>query len=176
MMRRYVNMLMAMLVASAVVIPSVGCNFSDDTVKLIALNSGLAASVTWIAFDNPDAAGKQAVQSVLSILKDGSTNIQSGKTYMEVVFPQVEAYVNSGILAPQYKPIALTGAISALQGIDLLLISNPSWKEQQGLAVAVVSHFVIGFEQGLRLADDDQRIVVAQQASVARARAFQKVE
>jgi len=40
----------------------VGCTVTPEAMKVIALNAWLGSAVTWIAYDNPTAAEKDAVR------------------------------------------------------------------------------------------------------------------
>jgi len=152
-----------------------GCQITSEQAKVIAQNAGLGSAVTWIAYDNPTPEVKTMVKFTLDFVVEKSVDVQAGKTYMEVIYPELEKFVQSGgLIEAQYKPIVLAGSLAALSGIDMLFAMHPEWKEQQSQAIDIVNSFVFGAKQGLSLSDKDPVIVQAQAASARRAKIFKE--
>lgn len=148
------------------------CNLDESQVKVVAQNAGIAAAITWIAYDSPDTNATALVSLALDIISDNIGEVQSGKTYMEVMFPKIEDFTRSDAVPDQYEPLVLAGSLAALNGLDLLFATNPSWKEAEGIAFGIVNSFVMGAKLGLALDDSDPRIVQAREFSAKRARVF----
>jgi len=165
-----IGSLVAMLVAVGIF--SSGCKLTPEQVQVISQNAGLGAAVTWIAYDNPDTNVIAAVKETVKIIQDRSSSVKTGETFTAVIYPEVQKYVDSGKLPPQYKPLVLAGSLGLLNGIDLLFAMNPSWKADKELAAASVSSFCIGAIQGLSLRDTDPIIVQARSMSANRVKAF----
>lgn len=131
------------------------CRLNESQIKVVAQHSGLASAVTWIAYDNPDETARGLVTNTFSIVKENVSRVQEGMTYTEVIFPEFESYTRTDAVPTHYEPIVIAGGLAILNGIDLLFAMNPSWKEREGLAMGVITSFIFGAEQGLRLAKDD---------------------
>lgn len=152
----------------------VGCKITPEAMKIIARNAGLGAAVTWIAYDNPTIPEKVAVVGVLDIIKANATNVISGLTYSEVLYPEIEKYVHSGKVPAQYIPAVLAGSYAVLGGIDMLFAIHPEYKEKQDLALSTVNCFVDGAKHGLSLTEKDPVIVQAKKMSGTRAKIYKK--
>ncbi|MFA7219156.1 MAG: hypothetical protein WC119_01380 [Synergistaceae bacterium] len=133
----------------------VGCDLTDEQIKVISQNAGLGAGITWIAMDNPDATAKGLVSEALDLVQTNLTAVQAGKTYTEVLYPIINEFARGDSVPDQYEPLVLAGCLSALNGIDILFAANPTWKEQEDLCLSVVNSFIIGVKTGLSLDDDD---------------------
>jgi hypothetical protein len=159
-------------------LPLTSCNLSASQGKVVAQNAGLASAVTWIAYDNPEDENIQIVRDVLGLIKDVSADTSEGATYTQIIFPAVEDYLDDSVLTgdlePHQKPLALAGSLALLNGIDLLFATNPQWAKNAESARGIVDSFILGAETGLSLAANDPRMVNARNASVARARVFNK--
>jgi len=166
-----IGLCVALLVGAATLS---GCNLSDEQVKVIAQNTGLAAAITWISYDAPDADAKAFVAAALDIVVSNVANVQAGQTYTQVVYPKIEDFIRSPAVPDQYEPIVLAGSGAALNGLDLLLVTNPAWKDTEGLVLDVVTSFVTGAKIGLSLDDNDPRIKQALQYRDIRAKAYKK--
>ena len=149
----------------------VGCKITPEGAKVIAQNAGLASAVTWIAYDNPNLETKAGVVEVMGVIETGITNVQSGKTYSEVIYPVVVSYVSvSSNIPPQYKPAVLAGSMAALNGIDLLFALHPEWRTDEILAQDCAIAFIRGAKVGLQLPESDPVIRQARSGGVARAK------
>lgn len=166
------NTILGCLLASALLFT--GCNLTVEQSKVIALNAGLGAAVTWIAYDNPDQAAKTAVVSTLDVIQTNAVNVKSGMTYTSSIYPEVQRFVSGGSVQQNYIPLALAGSLSLLNGIDLLMITNPKWKENQDLALDIVDSFITGARTGLALSSKDARVIQAQEFNSKRARIFKQ--
>lgn len=160
------------LMTCIVAIALTGCNLSESQQKVIAQNAGLAAAVTWIAYDNPSSNETKLVSQALDVIREGSVTIVSGQTYTEFLFKDVESFARSEQVPKHYAPIVIAGSLAALNGIDLMFAANPSWAETQAQALGIVNSFVIGAKHGLSLADDDPRIKNARLMQERRAKTF----
>jgi len=163
-------------IVAMLMIPLTGCTPSQA--KVVALNAGLGASVTWVAYDDPTPEEMAVVKEVIGVIKGVTADTSQGATYTQVLFPVVEDYLDKAVaegkIKPNERPLALAGSLALLNGIDLLFATNPEWGENHKLAREVVDSFLLGAEQGLSLADDDPRMVAARQSHAKRARVFQK--
>jgi hypothetical protein len=146
----------------------VGCKLEQDQIKVIAQNSGLAAAVTWIAYDDPGQKEKDILTKALDVIKDNASNVQSGKTYLEVLYPMVFEYVNSEDFEARFVPMALAGSLSILNGIDILFATNPKLKEQENVTIEIVNSFINGAKMGLGMARQDPVIRTASELTVRR--------
>jgi len=149
-----------------------GC--TDEQAKVISQNAGLAAAVTWIAYDNPNGATKEMVSQALGIIRENVDKVGDSETYMEVILPMLEEWARSDSVPDQYEPLVLAGSMAALSGIDLLFAVNPNWKVKKSLGVAIVNSFILGAKMGLGLDDTDPLIVEAQRLHVQRSRVFKQ--
>ena len=152
-----------------------GCKITPETAKVISQSAGLASAVTWIAYDNPSIEAKSGVVEVLGVIETGVTNVQSGKTYSEVIYPIVSGYVSTTTNIPsQYKPIVLAGSIATLNGIDLLFAMHPEWRTNEVVAQDCSIAFIRGAKVGLQLPESDPVIKQAKVGSIARVKAMSK--
>jgi hypothetical protein len=166
-----------LIVAMVVLIIGVvtGCRITPETAKVISQNAGLASAVTWIAYDNPNIETKSGVVEVLGVIETGVTNVQSGKTYSEVIYPIVSGYVSITTNIPsQYKPMVLVGSIATLNGIDLLFAMHPEWRTDEVLAQDCSIAFIRGAKAGLQLPESDPVIKQAKVGSIARVKVMSK--
>ena len=124
------------------------CTLTDATLQLIAKNAGLFSAVGWIAIDNPSADVVKAVTNVLSVVKDKASSVEAGKTYVEVVYPEVVKVIDVKVES-QYRPLCKVGAITILGQLDLLFATYPEWKSDQTKALSVTVSFVDGVQVGL---------------------------
>ncbi len=166
-------------VALAACLILVGCQGCDKpsnptTIKTIAQQAGLWSAVSWIALDNPAPEQITVVLGLMDQVEAVSTNVAAGKTYTEVVYPVVVAYINESI-EPQYQPLAKTGVLSALSGLDLLFVMNPEWREDEQLALDVVQAFIVGARGGLSMKETNPVMRQARQQGALRVYIFREV-
>jgi hypothetical protein len=162
------------LTAAASLLMVTGCDESDLTpeqIKAVSQQVGFAASVGWIALDNPDREGIDAVVSILDVINESAGEVKQGSTYSEVIYPKLEVIIKERVDA-QYRPLAMAGSIQILRAIDLLFANNPEWKENQDLAIGVVESFVRGTKAGFSLKESDPIIVQARAQAAARAKVY----
>jgi hypothetical protein len=167
--------LYAVLMA-CLVMPLTSCDLNPAQQKVVAQNAGLAASVTWIAYDNPSQEDIDLLKGVVGVIREVATDTTNGESYTQVLYPVVEDYLDKavadGTVKPNQRPLAQAGALALLNGVDLLFATNPEWAENYTTSVVVVDAFLGGAETGLSLSDDDPRMVNARQANTDRTRAF----
>lgn len=168
-MRGMVSIISA-LCAMALCVSMSSCSLDDSQIKVVAQNAGLFSAVGWIAVDNPDASVVAIVSGILDTVSEKAGGVSEGKTYTEVLYPEIEKFIDSDAVLPQYRPICKAGSISLLGGIDILFAANPQWKEKQDLAIQVVQSFVIGAKGGLAMSDSDPVLQAARAAAARRAR------
>lgn len=131
-----------------------GCKLDEQQVTAIASPAGTAAAVSWIAVDNPDAETKAIVVGVVDLLSSNLTSVTTGRTYSEVLYPVVEEYADAELEA-QYRPLAKTGAIFLLNGVDTFFVLYPEWVVKQDVAIRVSSSFLQGARVGLQMRSAD---------------------
>lgn len=167
-MRKWLMWIMVVLASIGIV----GCDWTDEQVQVMSQNAGLAAAVTWIAYDNPDTSAVAVVSIVIDTIALQAANVQTGKTYTAVIYPEVQKLVAGNTIPSQYKPIALAGSLAVLNGIDLLLTMNPSWKLKEGRTLLAAQAFCVGAKQGLALTDKDPIMIQARTFAANRAKAI----
>lgn len=144
-----------------------GCKITPEQVKTIAQQSGMFTAVGWIAYDNPDTNEIAVVSSLVDVIKEKSKDIQEGKTYTEVVYPEVVTIIDTK-LEPQYRPLAKAATLSFLGGLDLLFATHPEWKADQDIALSVVDSFMDGVKLGLSLDSNNAAIQQARKTAAMR--------
>jgi hypothetical protein len=153
----------------------IGCNMTEGQLKLVANTSGMAASITWIAYDDPSAEAKLFVSKTLDVINVNASAVQNGTNYTDVIFPFVEKYVSeSNEIPDRYKSLCLAGSSAILNALDLFVESNPDIKNKQQLVLSVVNSFVNGAQAGLALSNDDPRIVRATKTCERRQKIFKQ--
>ena len=146
----------------------------DETqIKAIAQQAGLWAAVGWIALDNPTTEQIVVVRELMTEVESASTNVVAGKTYTEVVYPVLQDYIDESV-DPQYRPLAKTGVLSALNGLDLLFVTQPEWRENEQLAHKVVQAFILGARNGLSLQASDPIMQQARKTGATRIMLFRE--
>lgn len=139
------------LIAGACLV-SVGCDIDETTALAITRTSGMLAVTTWVAYDNPAQEVKTAMTNVVDQIVEASEQIQSGETYIDVVYPQIVLYVDQSTkIESQYKPLIKSGSIVILTAIDELFASNPDMQKNRDVARKYVQAFCGGVESGLLL-------------------------
>lgn len=146
-----------------------GCSITPDQAKVIAQQAGMFSAVGWIAVDNPSTDAVVAVSAVVDIIKEKAKDIQTGKTYTEVVYPEVVKVIDTKV-KEQYRPLAKAASLSFLGSIDLLFALHPEWKADQDTALGIVNAFMDGVKAGLGLRADHPAIQQARKTASARAR------
>ena len=170
-----ISSMLAGLLAVTLLLGCGGCNVTDEAqIKAISQQAGMWAAVGWIALDNPSSEQISVVRGLMTEIESGATNVVAGKTYTEVLYPALIAYINKDV-DPQYRPLAKTGVLSALNGLDLLFVTNPNWRKNEQLALKVVDAFIKGASNGLSLKENDPVMQQARTAGAARVRVFQEV-
>ena len=150
-----------------------GCKMTPEQIKVVAQNAGLFSAVTWISYDNPDTNVIASVKSVLGVITEKSQNIEDGKTYFEVVYPEMVKVIDEKV-AEKDRPLCKAASLTLLNGIDTLFAIHPEWKKDQDLALDIVKSFVAGAKKGLDLRADDVVMTQARNTASARAIIFEK--
>ena len=146
-----------------------GCKLTPEQVKTIAQQTGLFAAVGWIAADNPTAIQIDAVKGIVDIIQKKSDAIVAGKTFTEVVYPEVEKIINTDF-EPQMRPLAKACALSLLGSIDMLFALHPEWKADEDLAMGTVKSFCLGAKNGFNLDASHPAMVQARTTATLRAK------
>jgi hypothetical protein len=165
-MKRVMSSMMASVVLSVLML---GCSVKPETAKIIAKSTGIGASVTWIAYDNPDSTAKSIVNDTLSMVQDNLALVTEGKTYTEVIYPIVVEFTKEGGVEERYVPLVLAGSMSILNGIDILFATNPEWKTKAEFASDISNEFINGAKIGLSLDNNDASIRQANEMHSSRA-------
>jgi len=163
----------SVLVAGILAISISGCQLTEAQMKVIADNAGLVAAVTWIGVDNPIPEVKQQVSGICTVIKDKAGLVKEGKTYMEVLNPLLEQYIEDNVEA-RYRPLCKVGSGQLLSGIDLMFALNPEWLKQQDLATSLVVSFCNGAVRGLSLTADHPVMKAALSNNAVRMKQFKK--
>ena len=150
-MRKISNKLVVLFVTAVLALGVVGCDkWTPEQIKAVAQQTGLFAAVGWIAADNPTQDQINAVKGVVEMIEQNSDKIVAGKTYTEVVYPEVEKIIDKDF-QPQYKPLAKASALSLLGALDMMFALNPEWKADEDIALGVVKAFCLGAKNGFSL-------------------------
>lgn len=147
--------------------PLSGCDLQPAQTKTIAQQAGLFSVVGWIAVDNPSPEVLIQVKRVVGTIQENSKDVQAGQTYTEVLYPALVSYIDSN-LESNYKPLAKTGALSILGGIDMLFAAHPDWKKNQETAIGIVDSFCLGAQNGLSMQANDPTLLAARRTAVLR--------
>jgi hypothetical protein len=141
-----------------------GCKWSPtpSQITLIAEESGLFASVGWIAIDNPSNEVKQIVSTILDVVNEKASMVETGSTYSVVIYPELVKVIDSQV-KEQYRPLCKAASITLLGQLDLLFVIHPEWKKDQDVALNVVKSFITGAKNGLALTDNDPINIQAKQ-------------
>lgn len=169
-MRKVIVGVFAAIIA---VMVSAGCNVKPETVSIIAQQAGLYSSVGWIALDNPSAEEIATVKDVLVVIEVKTADVEAGGSYTEVIYPEVVKYIDSKV-KEQYRPLAKTGALSLLGGIDMLFVMNPEWKKDQEVVIKAVDAFILGAKTGLSMKEEDPIMIQARTTAISRAKVYKK--
>lgn len=143
------------------------CKLTPSQIILIAEETGLFSAVSWVAVDNPTIEAKQAVMSVLNVINEKASMVETGTTYSVVIYPEIVKVIDAKV-KEQYRPICKTASMVLLGQLDLLFASHPEWKEDHAIALGVVKAFVNGAEKGLTLASSDPINVQARQNVISK--------
>jgi len=148
-----------------------GCKITPEQAKVIAQNAGIYSAVIWIAVDNPTSNQIAEVKGILDVIKDNATKIESGKTYVEVVYPEVVKVIDTKI-PPQDRPFCKAAAMTLLNGLDTLFAMHPDWKADQTLALQIVDAYIVGAQSGLGMDEGSDIMKQARAAAAARAKIY----
>ena len=164
---------LSVMLVGLMVLATSGCNLTPGQIKVIARNSGLYSAVGWISLDDPTTNQIAAVESLLDVISTNASNIGTGETYTEVIYPILVPIIDTKV-DKKDRPICKAGAISLLGGIDMLFIANPEWVKNQELAVQIVDAFIEGAKIGLSMAEDHPVMIQARK-TVAKRVAAKKI-
>jgi len=168
--KKLVSGMVALIAVIGLVFTS-GCDLTPEQIKVISQNAGLFASVGWIAYDNPDASAIESVTSILDVIRAKCAQVEVGKTYTEVVYPELVKIIDKDV-KPQDRPLCKAATLTLLNGIDTLFAMHPEWKSKQDVAIGVVNAFILGAKNGLSLGEDDAVIKQARASAAHRARIY----
>jgi len=171
-MKKILGILAVSMALIATAVFTTSCDLTESQLKTIAQSTGIAASVGWIAKQDPDTNAMAMVSSVLDLVQSNLNEVAAGKTYTEVMAPKVTEFIRSDAVPQKYEPLVLAGSTAALQGIDMLFVLYPAWKEKEGVTIGIVTAFINGAKGGLALADDDPRIIKARELSAVSKKAW----
>lgn len=169
-MKKIITAVVSILLVLAM---AVGCKVSTAQAKIIANYAGLFSSVTWIAYDNPSASAIEGVKTVLDVIVQKASDIESGKTYLETIYPELVKFIDEKI-PEQDRPLCKAASLTLLNGIDTLFSMHPEWKTDQDFALDLVKSYIDGAKIGLGLRADDKIMIQARSAAEARAKALEK--
>ena len=168
---KIISCFVTMFVIMGLAIGMTSCKLTPVQVKVIAQNAGLFAAVGWIAYDNPDAAAIESVKSILVTIKEKAIDVEAGKTYTEVVYPEVAKVIDEKV-AEKDRPLCKAAVLSLLHGLDTLFAMHPEWRESQDVAIGVVEAFILGSENGLSMKEDNPVMKQARETAARRARVY----
>jgi hypothetical protein len=169
-MKKVMTSIVALIMLCCFVLTS-GCNLTPEQVKVISQNAGLFAAVGWIAYDNPDASAIESVKSVLSTIEKKGEAVEAGKTYTEVIYPELVKVIDKDVKL-QDRPLCKAASLTLLNGLDTLFAMHPEWKKDQDIAIDVVKAFIMGAKNGLNLSEDHEVIKQARASAAKRAKIY----
>lgn len=170
--RNFLAGLMSVACASAMLF-SAGCSLNDDQQVVVANNAGMMTVVSWVAFDNPTADEMLVAYEYVSLIEDAVTAVEGNGTYLEAIYPIVERQVQTSELEDQYKPLVLASSVTILNGLDLFVVANPEWVEDQEDAIRLAKAFLTGARTGLSMSPNDPVIRTARSGHATRAKIYQ---
>jgi len=150
-----------------------GCTITPEQGKVIAQNAGIYSAVLWISIDNPTPDQIGSVKGLLNIIKDNASKVQQGKTYMEVLYPEMIKIIDEKV-KPQDRPLCNAAGMTLLNGLDTLFALHPEWKASQDLALSIVNSYVDGAKAGLSMQETSPVMMQARATATARAKNFAK--
>ena len=165
MCNKYVLLFVTALLALAVG----GCDFKPEQIKAIAQQTGTFAAVGWIAADNPTPEQVKAVKGVVELIEKKSDDIVAGKTYTEVVYPELEELIDKDF-EPQMRPLAKASALSLLGALDMMFAIHPEWREDEDQAMGIVKSFCLGAKAGFSLDASHPAMIQARATAKLRAK------
>ena len=146
-----------------------GCKLTPEQGKVIAQNAGLYSAVLWISIDNPTSNQIDLVKGVLVAIKDNATKIEAGKTYMEVVYPEVVKVIDAKV-QPKDRPVCKVASMTIINGLDTLFAMHPEWSLDQKIALQIVNSYVDGAYNGLSMGESSAIMKQARSTAVIRAK------
>jgi len=165
------NWLITSVIAVLMVVSITGCNIDNNQAKVIANQTGLFAAVGWIAADNPSTDDIAKVAGILVVIQEKAAGVAQGKTYTEVIYPEVVLAINTTMEA-QYRPLAKAASLSLLGAIDMMFALHPEWKADQDFARLLVTSFVSGAQNGFSLDSEHPAILQARATAKLRVKAL----
>ena len=166
-MKKLVTGIMALIIGVGACLTLTSCDLKPEQVKVIAQNAGLYSAVIWISVDNPDASTMAAVSGILDVIIEKASEVQTGKTYTEVLYPEVMKVIETTV-EDKDKPLCKAATLSILNGLDTLFAMYPEWKESESVAISVVNSFILGAKNGLALGEKHPVMIQARKTAVAR--------
>ena len=158
----------AMATAMAAALVVVGCKITPSQIGALADASGVAATIGWMVEYNPTSTQKAEVSQVVGVISV-NIGIVGTNSYVDVIFPKVQAYVAASTNLPAIdKPIILGGAQAVLGGIDLMFAAYPTWKTDTQNVGTYVKAFLNGVQTALALPATDPQVMQAAKNHAAR--------
>jgi hypothetical protein len=170
-MTKIVSSIIMAIVLIAVCFSMTSCDLTSEQIKVIAQNGGLYAAVGWISYDDPDPEAIESVKSILDIVREKAIDVEAGKTYTEVVYPELVKVIDKKV-EPKNRPVCKAASLTILNGLDTLFAMNPEWNKSQDVAIGVVESFILGAKNGLSLGEDHKVIKQARASATRRARIY----
>lgn len=144
--------LMLIPVVAVAIGTGIACDIDENAMLQVTKTSGLLATTTWFAFDNPEQEVKDGVSKLISDIETSYDRMESGETYLDVVYPQLVLKIDQdSSIKEQYKNAIKGGCIIILSGLDELMAMNPNLRENRDLARQYVTAFCDGAKEGLLL-------------------------
>lgn len=168
-MNKLSQKLLVVILALMTLIGVSGCKLTPEQIKVVSQQAGLFAAVGWIAADNPTPAQITAVEGIVELIDKNAVEIEAGKTYTEVVYPEVEKIIDADF-EPRYQPLAKASALSLLGSLDMLFALHPEWKEDEAIALGVVKAFCQGAKNGFNLGESHPAMLQARKTASLRAK------
>lgn len=171
-MKKVIGGLVAALVVGAALFTS-SCSITPEQSKVIAQNAGIYSAVIWVAVDNPTTNQILMVKDLVSVIDAKAGDIQAGKTYTEVVYPEIVKVIDAKVPA-QDRPLCKAASLTLLNGLDTLFAMHPEWKNPETLALGIVRAYDQGVITGLSMQESNPIMMQARANAAARAKALGK--
>ena len=148
-----------------------GCNITPEQGKVIAQQAGLYSAVIWVSIDNPTTNQLSEVKNILSAINSNASKIVIGKTYMEVVYPEVAKVIDTKVNVND-RPLCKAAAMTLLNGLDTLFALHSEWKADSTLAIQIVNAYVGGAQAGLGMDEKSEIMKQARATASTRTKMF----
>lgn len=140
-----------------------GCQINEQQMKVIADQAGMFTAVTWIASVDNNEQIKEGIKDIVVIIKKNLTNVKQGTSYSSSFYDLISSYDASGIDS-NYIPLIRAGSLAMLNGIDILLVTYPEWKNREEITTSIVIAFCNGVLKGFSFSDDSEIMKICNQS------------